>query len=113
MNLKPGVDKVTLAVPLYHCFGSILGYMAFMMHGCGVILPSFGFDAEAALKAVSSQKATALRKYIFRFSSTMVQNKMVYQQCLLLNWSIQTLKNTIYLHFVLVLLLDRSAQCHS
>lgn len=67
MNLQTGVDKLALSVPFYHCFGSNLGFLAFCLHGCGIVLPSFGFDAEAALKAVHNHKCTALRKY-FSFS---------------------------------------------
>ncbi|KAG2393548.1 hypothetical protein C9374_007079 [Naegleria lovaniensis] len=60
MNLQTGQDKLALCVPFYHCFGSNLGFLAFMLHGCGIVLPSFGFDAEAALKAVHNHKCTAL-----------------------------------------------------
>ena len=60
MNLQTGVDKLALCVPFYHCFGSNLGFLAFSLHGCGIVLSSFGFDPEATLRAVHKYKCTAL-----------------------------------------------------
>ncbi|KAL9645510.1 hypothetical protein ABK040_000575 [Willaertia magna] len=59
MNLTPD-DKLCLPVPMYHTFGFVLGYLAFMINGASLVFPSFGFDAEASLKAVHTQKCTAL-----------------------------------------------------
>ena len=53
-------DKVVIPVPLFHCFGLVLGSLAAMTHGAASIYPSQGFDALATLKAVSEEKATAL-----------------------------------------------------
>ncbi|TPX38176.1 hypothetical protein SmJEL517_g00249 [Synchytrium microbalum] len=51
-------DSIVLPVPLYHCFGLVLGNLAAMTHGAGIILPSESFDALSVLKAIQSEKAT-------------------------------------------------------
>lgn len=52
-------DTVLVNVPLFHCFGQVMGVLAAVQRGAGVVLPSYTFDAEAALKAVVDYKATA------------------------------------------------------
>ncbi len=52
-------DRVCLPVPLFHCFGIVLGVMAVFTHGAtAVILEQF--DPLEALAAVEKEKATAL-----------------------------------------------------
>ena len=53
-------DIVCCPPPLFHCFGSILGYMATATHGSAILFPSEAFDPLASLKAVQEYKATAL-----------------------------------------------------
>ena len=53
-------DRVVIPVPLYHCFGMVMGNLGCMTHGAAMIYPGDGFDPEATLKAVSEEKATAL-----------------------------------------------------
>ncbi|KAJ5176689.1 uncharacterized protein N7482_002566 [Penicillium canariense] len=53
-------DIVCCPPPLFHCFGSILGYMATATHGSTIVFPSESFNACAALKAVQEEKCTAL-----------------------------------------------------
>ncbi len=59
MELKE-IDRVIIPVPLYHCFGMVLGNLGCMTHGATMIYPSEGFDPLAVLKAVEREKATAL-----------------------------------------------------
>ncbi|QJQ94442.1 MULTISPECIES: AMP-binding protein [Halomonadaceae] len=59
MNLTEA-DRVVIPVPLYHCFGMVMGNLGCMTHGAAMIYPGEGFDAEAALKAVAAEKATTL-----------------------------------------------------
>ena len=54
------VDRVCLPVPLYHCFGCVLGNLAVLTHGGAVILPGDVFDAEACLAAVEAERCTGL-----------------------------------------------------
>jgi fatty-acyl-CoA synthase len=44
-------DRVCLPVPLYHCFGTVLGNMAAMTSGAAVVFPASSFNALATLKA--------------------------------------------------------------
>jgi fatty-acyl-CoA synthase len=53
-------DRVCLPVPLYHCFGMVMGNLACTSHGACIVLPSAGFDPAAALRAVGQEKITSL-----------------------------------------------------
>lgn len=53
-------DKVCIPVPLYHCFGMVIGNLACISHGAAMVLPGEGFDPLETLKAVASEKCTAL-----------------------------------------------------
>ena len=53
-------DRVIIPVPLYHCFGMVLGNLGCMTHGATMIYPSQGYEPLAVLQAVEKEKATAL-----------------------------------------------------
>jgi fatty-acyl-CoA synthase len=53
-------DRVCVPVPLYHCFGMVLGNLACLTHASTVVYPSEGFDAHAVLEAVAQERCTAL-----------------------------------------------------
>ncbi|KAJ5179398.1 hypothetical protein N7492_002608 [Penicillium capsulatum] len=53
-------DIICCPPPLFHCFGSVLGYMATATHGSAIVFPSEAFNARAALKAVQEEQCTAL-----------------------------------------------------
>jgi fatty-acyl-CoA synthase len=53
-------DRVALPVPLYHCFGMVMGNLACTSHGACIVLPSPGFDPAAALAAVAAEQVTSL-----------------------------------------------------
>ena len=53
-------DRVIIPVPLYHCFGMVLGNLGCITHGATMIYPSEGFEPLAVLQAVETEKATAL-----------------------------------------------------
>jgi len=53
-------DRICAPVPLYHCFGSVIGSMVSVTSGAALILPSAQFDAKATLEAVHAERATAL-----------------------------------------------------
>ncbi|KAL8386963.1 hypothetical protein RB595_010262 [Gaeumannomyces hyphopodioides] len=59
MRLTPA-DVVVCPPPLFHCFGSVLGYMATAATGAALVLPSPAFDPAASLRAASDHGATAL-----------------------------------------------------
>jgi fatty-acyl-CoA synthase len=53
-------DRVCIPVPLYHCFGMVLGNLACITHGAAMVYPSEGFDPLASLEAVEAERCTAL-----------------------------------------------------
>jgi fatty-acyl-CoA synthase len=53
-------DRVCLPVPLYHCFGMVMGCLGATSHGACIVLPSPGFEPEAALSAVQAERCTSL-----------------------------------------------------
>lgn len=53
-------DRVCIPVPLFHCFGMVMGNMACIAHGATMVYPDQSFDPEQVLKAVDQQKCTAL-----------------------------------------------------
>ncbi len=53
-------DRICIPVPLYHCFGMVMGNLAALTHGCAMVYPSEGFDPLATLDAVQAEGCTAL-----------------------------------------------------
>jgi fatty-acyl-CoA synthase len=53
-------DRICVPVPFYHCFGSVLGNLAALTHGCAVVIPSEGFDAEDTLRAIDTHRCTSI-----------------------------------------------------
>lgn len=53
-------DRLCIPVPLYHCFGMVLGNMACMTHGAAMVYPNDGFDALAVLETVQAERCTGL-----------------------------------------------------
>ncbi|MDQ0014465.1 fatty-acyl-CoA synthase [Variovorax boronicumulans] len=59
MKLSP-VDKLCIPVPLYHCFGMVLGNLACLTHGSAIVYPNDGFDPLTVLETVQAEKCTGL-----------------------------------------------------
>ena len=53
-------DRVCVPVPLYHCFGMVLGNLACTTHGAAMIYPAEAFEPEATLAAVEAERCTSL-----------------------------------------------------
>ena len=53
-------DKLCIPVPLYHCFGMVLGNLACTTHGASMVYPGEGFEPLATLQAVAEERCTAL-----------------------------------------------------
>ncbi len=53
-------DSICVPVPMYHCFGMVLGVMAAATHGAAVVFPSESFEPLAVLEAVAAERCTAL-----------------------------------------------------
>lgn len=59
LHLTPD-DRICVPVPLYHCFGMVLGNLAAVTSGAAVVYPSDSFDPQAVLDAVGAEGCTAL-----------------------------------------------------
>ena len=53
-------DRLCIPVPLYHCFGMVMGNLACVTHGATMVYPSDGFDALAVLETVQAERCTGL-----------------------------------------------------
>ncbi|KAB0491025.1 AMP-binding protein [Pseudomonas psychrophila] len=53
-------DRLVIPVPLYHCFGMVMGNLGCVTHGTTMIYPSEAFDPGLTLQAVTDERATAL-----------------------------------------------------
>jgi fatty-acyl-CoA synthase len=53
-------DIVCVPVPLYHCFGMVMGNLACIAHGSAIVYPGRGFNALDVLKSVPKHKCTSL-----------------------------------------------------
>jgi fatty-acyl-CoA synthase len=59
MKLTPA-DRLCIPVPLYHCFGMVLGNLACFTHGSTIVYPSDAFDPLAVLETVQAERCTGL-----------------------------------------------------
>jgi fatty-acyl-CoA synthase len=53
-------DRICIPVPLFHCFGSVIGTMTAAMTGAAIVLPAPAFVAGLTLEAIEKEQATAL-----------------------------------------------------
>jgi len=53
-------DRLCIPVPLYHCFGMVMGNLACLTHGATAVYPNDGFDPLLTLQAVQEEKCTGL-----------------------------------------------------
>lgn len=53
-------DRVCIPVPLYHCFGMVLGNLACITHGSTMVYPSPHFSAESTMDSVEAEECTSL-----------------------------------------------------
>jgi fatty-acyl-CoA synthase len=53
-------DRICVPVPLYHCFGMVMGNLAATSHGAALVYPAPSFEPAATLRAVAQQRCTSL-----------------------------------------------------
>ena len=53
-------DRIIVPVPMYHCFGCVIGTLVCMLKGAALVLPSATFDALATLGAIHEERGTAI-----------------------------------------------------
>ncbi len=59
MRLSPD-DRLCIPVPLYHCFGMVVGNLAALTHGTTIVYPNDAFEVVSVLRAVQDERCTAL-----------------------------------------------------
>jgi fatty-acyl-CoA synthase len=53
-------DRLCIPVPLYHCFGMVLGNLACVTHGATMVFPGESFEPKAVLETVQAERCTGL-----------------------------------------------------
>ena len=53
-------DRLCIPVPLYHCFGMVLGNLACLTHGACIVYPNDAFEPLSVLQAVQAERCTGL-----------------------------------------------------
>jgi fatty-acyl-CoA synthase len=53
-------DRVCVPVPLYHCFGMVIGNLACTTSGAAIVYPAETFEPEATLRACAEERCTSL-----------------------------------------------------
>ncbi len=53
-------DRLCIPVPLYHCFGMVMGNLGCLTHGATMVYPGEAFEPLAVLEALAEEKCTAL-----------------------------------------------------
>uniref|UniRef100_H3CF56 Medium-chain acyl-CoA ligase ACSF2, mitochondrial n=1 Tax=Tetraodon nigroviridis TaxID=99883 RepID=H3CF56_TETNG len=65
IGLRSGYDsrnqpqtRICMQVPMYHCFGSVVGGVNMAVHGVTLVFPSQGYNCQANLEAIQKEKCT-------------------------------------------------------
>ena len=53
-------DRLCIPVPLYHCFGMVMGNLGCLTHGAAMVYPAETFDPGATLSAIEAERCTGL-----------------------------------------------------
>ena len=53
-------DRLCIPVPLYHCFGMVMGSLSCVTHGSAAVFPGDAFEPESTLRTVAEERCTAL-----------------------------------------------------
>jgi fatty-acyl-CoA synthase len=53
-------DRLGIPVPLYHCFGMVMGNLTCVSHGAAMVYPAESFDPLATLQAIEAERCTAV-----------------------------------------------------
>lgn len=53
-------DRLCIPVPLYHCFGMVMGNLGCLTHGATMVYPSEAFEPLAALRTLAEERCTAM-----------------------------------------------------
>ncbi|WP_262693652.1 AMP-binding protein [Kordiimonas aquimaris] len=53
-------DKLCIPVPLYHCFGMVMGVLGCVTHGACMVFPGEAFEPVSVLEAIQAEQCSAL-----------------------------------------------------
>ena len=53
-------DRLAIPVPLYHCFGMVMGVLGVVSKGAAMVFPGESFDAVQTLDAIGNERCTAI-----------------------------------------------------
>lgn len=53
-------DRLCIPVPLYHCFGMVMGNLTCVSHGAAMVYPSPTFEPLATLQTIAEERCTAV-----------------------------------------------------
>ena len=59
IRLQPG-DRLCIPVPLYHCFGMVMGNLGCITHGATMVYANAAFDPTSVLETIHAERCTAL-----------------------------------------------------
>jgi fatty-acyl-CoA synthase len=62
-------DRLCIPVPLYHCFGMVLGNLACVVGGTTMVFPGEGFDPVDTLEALNAERCTGVHGVPTMFSA--------------------------------------------
>jgi len=53
-------DRICVPVPLYHCFGCVMGSLLAVVYGATAVFPAEAFDPEKTLRAIERERCTVI-----------------------------------------------------
>ena len=68
------LDRLCIPVPLYHCFGMVMGTLGCVTKGTTMVFPGEGFDPVETLTAIEKEKCTALYGVPTMFNAILAEN---------------------------------------
>jgi fatty-acyl-CoA synthase len=74
-------DRVCIPVPLYHCFGMVLGNLACTAHGSCMVYPSECFNAGAVLQTIDAERCTSLYGVPTMFLAVLEHPEFAHRDC--------------------------------
>jgi len=53
-------DKICLTVPLFHCYGSVIGTLVALHYGSAIVIPAAAFSGQASIEAAAKERCTVV-----------------------------------------------------
>ena len=89
VHLTPD-DRVCIPVPLYHCFGMVIGSLGCMTHGAAMVFPDESFDPLTVLRTAAmpsaARRCTACRRCSSRCSIILDSQSTISPACAPASW---------------------------